>query len=85
MRHFSLATLALLCAVSGAAAETSVDARCTKMKDPVGCTCALGYGGTITNGTWARARGSDPTTYATCVAERGGKGTARPASIPGRL
>jgi hypothetical protein len=85
MRHLPfLAILALFGTASGALAQT-VDARCAKMKDPVGCTCALIYGGTVSNGTWARARGSDAPSFNTCLAERGGKAPARPTTIPGRL
>ena len=79
-----LAALALLGTASGALAQ-AVDTRCAKMKDAVGCTCALAYGGTVSNGTWARARGSDPTRFNTCVSQLGGKAAPHPTTIPGRL
>jgi hypothetical protein len=85
MRHLPLLIALALIGTASSALAQSVDTRCTKMKDPVGCTCALAYGGTVSNGTWARARGSDPVTYNSCVAERGGKAAPRPATIPGRL
>jgi hypothetical protein len=84
MRTFLLAGLALAAGLSTASAQT-VDARCAGMKDPIGCTCALATGGSVSNGSWARARGGDPNVYNTCLAERGGKGQHKPATIPGRL
>jgi hypothetical protein len=81
----SLSALLIICSTLGASAQTVLDARCLKMKDPVGCTCALAFGGEMTNGTWSPGRGADKKAIDECVAERGGKAKAKPPSMPGRL
>lgn len=54
-----------------------IDPRCAKMKDPMGCTCALENGGYIRpDGRWASARGTNnarPTNQAftQCMMKRG--------------
>ena len=79
-----LTTFALVCSPGAAFAQSVIDARCLKAKDPIGCTCALAFGGTMTNGSWAPARGTDKRAVEQCVLERGGKAKAKP-TIPGRL
>jgi hypothetical protein len=71
---------------SPAAAQIAgaVAAQCAQMKDPVGCTCALATGGTVSGSTWARGRGTDRQDYETCLRERG-SAPVRPQQIPGRL
>jgi hypothetical protein len=44
---------AILAVVATEAAAQKIDPRCTRMRDPVGCTCALENGGYITTqGNW---------------------------------
>jgi hypothetical protein len=80
----AVATFGMACGTRTALAQSVIDARCLKVKDTVGCTCALAFGGTMTNGSWAPARGADKRAIEQCVLERGGKAKAKPPMIPGR-
>jgi hypothetical protein len=73
-----------LMAAPAVAQTGGVAAQCAQMKDPVGCTCALATGGTISGSTWARGRGDDRQPYETCMRERGSP-PIRAQQIPGRM
>jgi hypothetical protein len=74
----------VLMAAPAAAQTAAVVGQCAQMKDPVGCTCAVAKGGTISGTTWARGRGDDRQAYETCLRERGA-GPVRLQQIHGRL
>jgi hypothetical protein len=82
-----LCPIVLACVLVAAAAEAqtgTVIGQCAQMKDPVGCTCAVATGGTVSGSTWARGRGDDRQAYETCLRERG-SAPVRLQQIPGRL
>jgi hypothetical protein len=71
--------------VGPARAQTGgVAAQCAPMKDPIGCTCALATGGTVSGTTWSRGRGDDRQAYEACLTERG-RPPVRAQQIPGRM
>jgi len=81
MRISQALAVAILLWAGAASAQSNTG--CAKMKDAVGCACAVATGGTVTGRAWAR--GPDKAAFDACLSAQGASTTsAGPYRIPAR-